>query len=277
MRFILPALMMAFVIFACISSASYVNILEPYNATVKNNGSIYLGKVGPGQTFFVTISASTTGSSGSMLNLGWNKFVATDVPAGWLVQNSSLYNPTLSAKITVAPDASNGTYMFNLTAINIGNYSKIGSLKFKAYVNVTPDVFVLYVHPTELSAGPGESASVYVQINNTGVSDSPFIISSVGLPGLNSTQTVIALHSTKQQFVYGVYEDEPGVYNMKLRVSSISSPRIYKETGISLKIGASIMNDYEALGQGALAFPIIYEPAYAIMYLVRLLVHAQSA
>jgi hypothetical protein len=274
MRFIIPACMMVFLITACIASASYVNILEPYNATVKNNGSIYLGKVGPGQTFFVTISSATTDSGGNVLNLGWNKFVATDIPSDWLAQNSSLYNPTLSAKITVAPNASNGTYMFNLTAINVGNYSKIGSLKFKAYVNVTPDVFVLYVHPTEISAGPGESASVYVLINNTGVSDSPFVISAIGLPGLNSTQTVIALHSTEQQFVYGVYENEPGIYNMKLRVSSISSPRIYKETNVSLKVVASVTNDYEALGQGALAFPIIYEPAYAVMYLIRLLLHA---
>ena len=277
MRFIIYACVAAFIISTCIAGASYVNVIEPYNATVQNNGSIYLGKVGPGQTFFVTISASTTNSTGTVLNLGWNKFVATGIPAGWLVQNSSLYNPTLSAKITVAPNASNGTYVFNLTAINIGNYSKLGSLSFKVYVNVTPDVFVLYVHPTDISAGPGEPASVYVLINNTGVSDSPFVISAQGLPGVNYTQTVIALHNTTQQFVYGIYENEPGIYNINLRVSSISSPRIYKETGVSLNIAASVPNDYEALGQGALAFPIIYEPAYAIMYLIQLLVHVYSA
>ena len=277
MRFMILACMLALIASACIAGASYVSVVEPYNATVKTNGSMYLGKVGPGQTFFVTISGTTTDSTGNVLNLGWNKLVATDIPAGWLVQNSSLYNPTLSVKMTVAPNASNGTYAFNLTAINIGNYSKIGSIRFKAYVNVTPNVFILYVHPTSISAGPGEPASVYVQINNTGVSDSPFVISSQGLPGVNSTQTVIALHSTTQQFVYAIYENEPGIYGLKLRVSSLSSPRIYKETSISLKIAASVPNDYEALGQGALAFPIIYAPAYAIMYLISLLTHTLSA
>ncbi len=274
MRFIIYACTVAFILGACIASASYVSIIEPFNATMQNNGSIYLGKVGPGQTFFVTISASTAGTPGNILNLGWNKFVATDIPQGWLAQNSSLYNPTLSAKITVDPNASNGTYTFNLTAINIGNYSKIGSIRFKVYVNVTPDVFFLNVHPTNISVGPGEPASVYVLINNTGVSDSPFVISAQGLPGVNYPQTVIALHNTTQQFVYGIYENEPGIYNVKLGVSSISSSRIYKETGISLKIAASVPNDFEALGQGALAFPIIYEPAYAIMYLIRLLMRA---
>ena len=274
MRFITYACVVAFLMSTCIASASYVNIIEPYNITIQNNGSVYLGKVGPGQTFFVTISASTMGTPGNILNLGWNKFVAADLPPGWTAQNSSLYNPTLSTKITVDPNSSNGTYTFNLTAINIGNYSKIGSIRFKAYVNVTPDVFVLSVNPTSISAGPGEPASVYVTINNTGVSDSPFVISSQGLPGVNSTQIVIALHNTTQQFVYGMYENEPGLYNAKLKVSSISSSRIYKETGVSLNIVASVPNDFEALGQGALAFPIIYEPAYAIMYLIRLLMRA---
>jgi hypothetical protein len=271
MRFMICACMIAFVVSACTAGASYVNVINPYNATVNANGSMYLGKAGPGQTFFVTISASTANSTGSILNLGWNKLVVTDLPAGWLAQNSSLYNPTLSTKITVAPNASNGTYAFNLTAINIGNYSKLGSLRFKAYVNVTPNVFVLYVHPTNISAGPGEPSSVYVQINNTGVSDSPFVISAQGLPGVSNNQTVIALHSTTQQFVYGIYENEPGIYDIKLVVSSLSSARIYKDTAISLKIAASLSNDYAAIGQGALAFPVIYAPAYSVMYLISLL------
>jgi hypothetical protein len=277
MRFIICACMLVLLASACTASATYVNIIEPYNATVGNNGSVYLGKVGPGQTFFVTVSASTTNSSGSMMDLGWNKLVVTGIPQGWLAQNSSLYNPTLSAKITVAPNASNGTYVFNLTAINVGNYSGLGHVSFKAYANVTPDVFVLDVHPTSISTGPGEPASIYVQINNTGVSDSPFVISAQDLPGVNSTQTVIALHSTTQQFVYGVYENEPGVYNMKLRVSSLASPRVYKETDIALRVAASLPNDYEALGQGVLAFPIIYEPAYAVMYLISIVARALHA
>ena len=39
------------------AAGTYVNVTEPYNATLTNNGSIYLGKVGPGQTFSITISS----------------------------------------------------------------------------------------------------------------------------------------------------------------------------------------------------------------------------
>lgn len=276
MRAMLCAGALALLLSLAFAQASYVSIIEPYNATVRENGSIYLGKVGPGQTFYVTISAATTNATGSMLNLGWNRLVANGIPQGWLAQNSSLYNPVLSTKITVSPDAGNGTYVFGLTAINVGNYSKIGSVGFRAYVNVTPDVFRLEVHPAQISAAPGAPARIYVQINNTGVSDSPFVISAQDLPGASLNQTVIALHRTAQQFVYSVYESEPGVYDLRLRVSSLSSPRVFKETNVTLRVGAGLLNDYEALGQGAIAFPVIYEPAYAVMYLLSLLRHAYA-
>jgi hypothetical protein len=155
--------------------------------------------------------------------------------------------------------------------VNVGNYSKLGSVNLRAYVNVTPDVFKLSATPTSLSAGIGQPASIYVLINNTGVSDSPFVISMEGLPAWDSNSTVIALHNTSQSFVYPVYGSEPGIYHPTLRVSSISSPLIYKQTNITLTIAASIPNDYSALGEGTLAFPVIYEPAYAVMYLISLL------
>jgi hypothetical protein len=179
-----------------------------------------------------------------------------------------LYNTNPSIKITVAPNAQNGTYRFNLTATNIGNYSKLGSVKFTAYVNVTPDVFKLDVNPTSISAGPGQPATVYVTINNTGVSDSPFNITVHGLPAWNYSTTVIALHHTQGSFPYQIYDNEPGVYHLNVYVSSIASPLIYKQSNITLTTRATIASDYAALGQGALTFPIVYAPAYAVMYLI---------
>jgi hypothetical protein len=254
-----------------ISHAQYVNITEPYNATLLQNGSIYLGKVGPGQTFYVTASSGTTNSTGKYLSIGWQELIASSLPHGWLTVNSALntYNP--SVEIAVSPSAPNGTYKFNITAINIGNYSKIGSLTFTAYVNVTPDVFILNATPTNISVAPGVPATIYVTINNTGVSDSPFNITVHGLPAWNRSITVIALHHTEGHFPYSVYENEPGKFNMQLYVSSIASPLVYKQKNITLVTKASIANDYAALGQGAPAFPIIYTPAYAVMYIISLI------
>lgn len=269
-KIVFIALMAAFSIVA-ISHATYVNIIEPYNATVQQNGSVYLGSAGPGQTFYVTILANTTNSTGAAYQIGWDELQASSLPNGWISQNSPLYTTEPSIKITIAPQAANGTYGFNLTAINIGNYSKLGNLRFAAYVNVTPNVFKLSVTPTDLNAGPGQPSDIYVTINNTGVSDSPFVMTLHGLPAWNYTKTVIALHHTQDSFAYPVFVDEPGVYHVGLYVSSIASPLIYKQSNITVTTKASIANDYAALGQGALTFPIIYAPAYAVMYLISLL------
>jgi len=122
-------------------SVPYVNITEPYNTTILQNGSLYLGKVGPGQTFVVTISALTQNYSGAVLTRGWNQLKVTGYPQGWLVQNSGLYTAYLSVEVSAAPNASNGTYELHFSAINNGNYSKIGAINFIGYINVTPSAF----------------------------------------------------------------------------------------------------------------------------------------
>ncbi len=260
-------------IFACsaAANAAYVSMIEPYNATLYNNGSILLGKVGPGEPFYVTILSSTKNNAGQLLDYGWNQLVAYGTPSGWVVENSSMNVRQLTVAITPSPTAPNGTYSFYLKAINTGNYSKIGSVVFKAIVEVTPNVFNLTVYPTNISVGPGQPADVKVFINNTGVSDSPFVINAYGAPAWNKSEEVIAPHSTSKVFTYGIYENTPGAYHIRLVVSSVASPLVQKVVDIKMLVKASLANDLNAIGQGAIIFPNIYEPAYSIMYLINLL------
>ena len=262
------AAVVALLMFLSCASAGMVNVTEPVNTTMQSNQTVYLGKVGPGQTFYINISAATTNAAGVYYDHGWNQLVVTGLPQGWLAANSALYGQYLSAKITAAPDAQDGIYTFNLTAVNIGNYSKLGNTSFAAQINVTPDVFKLSVSPTNVSTGPGQPASISVGINNTGVSDSPFLISVQGLPGWNITKEVIALHHTSEVFSYPIYADEPGIYDARFNVTSTSSALVSKKSNVTLVVQASVPNDYKAIGQGSLASPIIYEPIYAIMYII---------
>ena len=265
------ALVIAVVTISTFASAMYVNVLEPYSTTLHNGNSIFLGNVGPGQTFYVTISSATANATGAINNLGWNELTVSNLPSGWVAENSALNTPNLSVEITPSSITQNGTYNFTLNAINIGNYSKLGNVTISAQINVTPNVFKLTAYPSEIQAGPGEPAEIYISINNTGVSDSPFSIAAYGLPAWNTTEDVIALHHTSENFTYQVYEDTPGIWTVNLHVESYGSPLIYKQTNVTLVVNASLLNDYHAIGQGAIAFPIIYEPAYAIMYLISLL------
>ncbi len=267
----MAAFLVVIAAFSAIAAGSYVNVVGPYNATIHDNGSIYLGKVGPGQTFYITISSTAFNRTGYPINRGWNELEATGVQSGWVVQNSSLYTPTLSVSIKPSPYALNGTYSFDVTAINIGNYSKLGSVHFRAYVNVTPNVFKLNVSPRSIDVGSGEPANLYISINNTGVSDNPFSISLRGLPAWNTTENVFALHDTKKVFLYPVYELTTGIYHLDVHVDSIASPLVYKDNNVTLVVKQSILNDYSAIGQGTMLFPVVNAPAYAVMYLISLI------
>lgn len=259
---------MLFVSAAKLGNAAYINMIEPFNYTITNSSAVYLGADGPGQTFYVTISAATSNSSGVVNQLGWDKLVATSLPPGWIAQNSSLYTPTLSVKVTPYALARNGTYSFNLTAVNVGNYSKLGALRFVAVINITPNVFKLGVNPASISAGTGTPTNIYITINNTGVSDSPFLITMTGLPALNITDSVIALHGTSHRYAYPISVNQPGRYTLSINVSSVSSSLVSRRVGIPVLAKATLLSDYSAIGDGITSFPIVYEPLYAVMYII---------
>ena len=248
--------------------AAYLQIQGPVTGTLYNNGSLYLGKVGPGESFYVLASATTANSSGKVINIGWNRFEAINLPQGWSAQASPLYENPMKLKITTSPEAQNGTYTLILRAVNIGNYSRIGNLTFTALVNVTTDVFTPSVTPSKFNVGTGQPYNLQITINNTGISDDPFIINAKGLAAWNVSDPVIALHSTTSSFVYPVFVNVPGVYTFNLTVNSGTSALIAKSFPITMTAQASLLNDFGAVGQGVVLSPIIYEPTYAVMLLI---------
>lgn len=71
--------------------ANYVTVVNPYNYTVYSNtsysnGTVYLGNVGPGESFYVTISSQTTNKTGFVFNYGWNKLTVSNLPSDWIAQ-----------------------------------------------------------------------------------------------------------------------------------------------------------------------------------------------
>jgi len=246
-------------------NATYLQVQGPITGTILNNGSVYLGKVGPGESFYVLASATTQNASGKVINIGWNTFTAVNLPVGWSAQASPLYENPMKLKITTAPDAQNGTYKLTLRAVNIQNYSRLGNLTFTAFVNVTTDVFSTSVSPTNFNVGTGQPYNLQITINNTGISDDPFVINAYGLPAWNVSDVVIALHSATSSFVYPIFVDVPGAYNFNLTVGSATSTLVSKSFRINMVAQASLLNDYAAVGQGVALSPIIYEPTYAVM------------
>ncbi len=266
-------------LFLCLSlvvssvGATYLSVSAPISKVLHNNNTVYLGKVGPGESFFVLASAATTNQSGTLVSIGWDTLQTISLPSGWTVQNSLLYQTPMKMKVTVAPNAANGTYPLTIRAVNVGNYSKLGNLTFQAYINVTPNVFSSNVTPLNLTAGLGQPVNIKITINNTGASDDPFLINAYGLPAWNQPTQVIAAHSTVNTYLYPVFVNEPNVYHFNLTINSTTSPLIHKTYAITLVAKASLLNDYSSTGQGVVLSPIIYEPAYALMLLISKVYH----
>ena len=247
--------------------ATYVSVQGPVNANLTNNGFVYLGKVGPGESFYILASATTTNASGAVVNIGWDRLEAVNLPGGWSMQASPLYENPMKLKVSVPYNIS-GTYNLTIRAVNVGNYSRLGNLTFTSQVDVTNNVFNVSVSPRNISAGVGQPVDINVKIVNTGIADEPFNISAQGLPAWNFSDDVIALHSRTSSFVYPVYVNEPGIYPFNLTITSATGHLVQDEYPISFSVVASLYNDYSAIGNGVVLSPVIFEPVYAIDYLL---------
>lgn len=260
-----------------ISNAMSLSVLGPTSAVLTNNQGVYLGKVGPGESFYVLASASTPNATGFVVNIGWDQLSAINLPPGWTSQTSLLYENPMKIKITVPTNAKYGIYNLTLLAVNLQNYSKLGNITAIVRVNVTPYVFSAAVQPTTIQSGVSQPTNLYVTINNTGISDDPFSINLNGLPAWNATDQVVALHLTQSTYVYPVYVNEAGKYRFNLTVSSTTSPSLSVSYPINLTARASLLNDYGAVGQGVMLSPVIFEPSYELMlflsYLYKLVIH----
>lgn len=273
----LAALMCIITAIIPISSAMSLTVLGPTSAVLTNGQSVYLGKVGPGESFYVLASATTPNATGFVVNIGWDQLSAVNLPQGWTSQQSLLYANPMKLKVTVPPNAQYGIYNITLLAVNTANYSRLGNITVVAKVNVTPYVFSTSVQPTSIQSGVNQPTNLYVMINNTGISDDPFNINLVGLPAWNVTDQVVALHLTQSTYVYPVYVGEAGKYHFNLTISSTTSPALFVSYPINLTARPSLINDYRAVGQGVMLSPVIFEPSYELMlllsYLYKLVIH----
>ncbi len=263
----------AFSIMALSAGATYLTVEGPVSSLIYSNGTLNLGKVGPGESFYVLASPATANASGAIVNIGWDKLEAISLPSGWSAQPSPLYENPMKMKITVGPDTANGTYNMTLRAVNVGNYSKLGNLTFTAEINVTPDVLTTSVTPLDAVAGVGQPVNLDIVINNTGASDDPFMINAQGLPAWDMPTEVIATHSTTNTYIYPIFENEPGVYSFNLTINSTTSPLIRNTYQMTLTVHSGLINDFAATGQGVVISPVIYEPAYAVMLLISDIYH----
>ncbi len=260
-------------VFLTIGYASpYIKILAPVQGTLFNNQSIYVGKIAPGETFYLSADANTTNYNGSYVTYGWNLMKPINLPNGWIGAASKLYENPLIIKITVSSNASYGIYKIPIEVINIGNYSKVGNLTFYAIVNVTNKIFNVSIEERNLSSGIGEPVPITLNVSNLGIANDTFAISVYNLPSNLSTNEYIIYYSKSNDLKYYVYANQIGKYNFILHLYSTTSPNISYYYNLTLNIRPSLTNDINSIDNGLIEYPEIFEPIYALIDILKRLI-----
>ncbi|RLG18482.1 hypothetical protein DRN67_04135 [Candidatus Micrarchaeota archaeon] len=261
-------LLAALVLLAGAACAADLQVLKPVYVMVQDDGEVFLGTVGPGQTVFVEADALV--ETGGIHGIGgrWDRLEVVDVPGGWTAEDSFLYEQPLKARITVAKEAPDGEYEVLVRSVDIENKEGLGEVNLKLIVNVSREVFGMEVLPSEKETGATQPATYTVMIENKGVASDAFEISAKGLPAWDYKKAVFVPYGTCKSVQYDLVGAEDGEYDVTVAVRSFSSDRIEGEERVHLSVKTTLVSDYKATNNGLLLFPIFEQAAYSIMGLL---------
>lgn len=245
-----------------------VQMIEPMLMEISDGQTVDLGVMGPGQT--VEFQLHPKVYKGGIHGIGGNYDLAYagPLPQGWSSQKSQLYGSPLQVKITADPHAEEGAYTIPVVVEDEGNGEELGTLTFYARVEVSEDVMDFSVSPQRRTVGIGQPARFEILVNNRGSAGDTFRISSKGVQKWDFTKLVyIPPHSSKV-ITYEVAAFEEEAYSSLISVESSSSERVSASEPILLYVQPDLLSDYKAVNNGALFFPIIEAPVYALIGLL---------
>ena len=245
-----------------------IQMVEPILTDISEGETVDLGTIGPGQTIEVQIHPKVY--EGGIHGIGGNydQAYATNLPTGWTTQASKLYGNPLQVKITAGPYTGEGTYTIPVKIEDEGNGEELGVLTFNVRLTVSEDVMAFSVKPTETTTGVGQPARFEITIDNTGTAGDTFKVSAEGVSKWEFTKLVYIPPKSSKTIDYEVAAFEEETYETTFKVESSSSPRVSAEETVVLHVQPDLLSDYKAVNNGALLFPIIEAPVYALVGLI---------
>ncbi len=261
--------LLAFVALFALAFSTTINVVSPVAQAVSDNGSIYIGRVGPGQTFSFAVEPKVP--IGGVHNIGgrWDQMLVSRVPEGWKSRDAKVYADPLQAEVTVSQLAPNRQYEVVATVVDEGDLEKIGnSIAFRAIVDVDSNVVNMGIAKKSIATGAGQPARYEITITNTGMADDVFEISTTGVKDWEFRRRVYVGAGASKTITYEVVGQEEGEYDVKVNCASTSSPLITKSDDIHLSVNTDLFSDYRATTHGLLLFPLLEQPVYSIMGLI---------
>lgn len=245
-----------------------IQMIEPALTDITDGETIDLGAIGPGQT--VELQLHPKVYEGGIHGIGGNYDLAyaTGLPAGWTSQKSKLYGSPLQVKITADKHAEEGLYTIPVVVEDEGNGEELGTLTFYVRIEVSEDVMDFSVSPAEKTVGIGQPARFEITVSNTGSAGDTFRVSAQGVPKWDFTKMVYIPPRSSKTITYEVAGLEEETYESLISVESSSSPRVSGSSPITLNVYPDVVSDYRAVNNGALLFPVIAAPVYALIGLL---------
>ena len=251
-----------------ISLSFAIQMVDPHLMEVNEGDTVDLGIMGPGQTMEVSIHPKVY--EGGVHGIGGNYDLAyvTSLPEGWKSTRSKLYGDPLQVTVTAEPLAKEGTYYINIAVEDEGNGELLGVVNFVAKVEISNDVMDAEVSPLEQRVGIAQPATFEITITNRGNAGDVFRVSAEGVPKWSFTKTIYVSGKGSKKLLYEVAAHEEEKYEPSIVVESASSSLVKKSMPVEIYVYPDVFSDYKAISNGALLFPIVEAPVYALMGLL---------
>ncbi|MFH0835761.1 MAG: hypothetical protein V1834_01215 [Candidatus Micrarchaeota archaeon] len=255
------------VLFISFAAALTISVLDPVKQVLAPGQEVDLGVIGPGQK--VEIQAQRFSGEDDLTNAQggealWDRFDALTLPSGWSSEASKEYEDPMHAFVIASRDAADGDYLFSMKAVDY--YQGAADLVFNAKVLISKDVLKAELKESTVESGPGQPATFFVQLENTGSASDLFFIEVLDLPNQwRTTRQVFVPFKSEQSVPIEVTGTESGSFDFRIKVTSLSSDKITQTLDAKLVLQPSLKNDLKAVSNGLLLFPNVQQTIYSLL------------
>lgn len=257
-----------FVLLVAMGVLFSIQMIEPALTEISEGETIDIGTMGPGQTIELQIHPKVYTGGVNGIGGTYDRAYATNLPPGWTAKPSKLYGNPLQVTITADPYTEVGTYTIPVVVEDEGNGEKLGNVRFYVRIEIREDVMDFTVSPQSKRVGIGQPAQFQITVNNKGNAGDTFRISATGVPRWEFTKMVYVPPKGSKTILYEVAGFEEETYSSMISVQSSAAPRVGASAPISLEVYPDLLSDYKAVNNGALLFPVIEAPVYALIGLL---------
>jgi hypothetical protein len=243
---------------------SPISITKPINAEITDGATYDMGNMGPGQAMSILIQRTET-TGGKYGTGGYYDFAnASNLPDGWSVTPSKLYENPLQVIIVSGANATQGNYMIPIIVYDENNGEGLGIKTFYATIHVDYNVLGLAKVVGTSYAGEGQPVRYVMKLQNRGNAGDIFVIEADTykqkvvreLYMAPASETIVPF-----EFVYG----GSGMQAINFTAYSKNSPLNVRQ-GLSYQVTVknTLQADMSSMGYGVVLFPLFEHGSYAL-------------